>query len=81
MKPTVTKLPYYARVLNREHLEPIKDFLAQIRPMKAVFDRRFVRNLDGTHVKEGQEPAQPTWKPLRKTLPDSRPTTDWIAAS
>ncbi|HBZ55207.1 MAG TPA: inositol-3-phosphate synthase, partial [Syntrophobacteraceae bacterium] len=43
---------YYARVLNREHLEPIKDFLAQIRPMKAVFDRRFVRNLDGTHIKQ-----------------------------
>jgi myo-inositol-1-phosphate synthase len=42
----------YARVLNREHLEPVKDFLSQIRPMKAVFDRRFVRNLDGTHIKE-----------------------------
>ncbi len=45
---------YYARVLNRDHLEPIKDFLTQIRPMKAVFDRRFVRNLDGTHIKEGK---------------------------
>jgi myo-inositol-1-phosphate synthase len=42
----------YARVLNREHLEPIRDYLSQIRPMKAVFDRRFVRNLDGTHIKE-----------------------------
>jgi myo-inositol-1-phosphate synthase len=41
----------YARVLNREHLEPIRDFLGQIRPMKAAFDRRFVRNLDGTHIK------------------------------
>jgi len=43
---------HYARVLNRDHLEPIKDFLTQIRPMKAVFDRNFVRNLDGTHIKE-----------------------------
>jgi myo-inositol-1-phosphate synthase len=43
----------YARVLNREHLDPIKDFLSGIRPMKAVFDRRFVRNLDGTYIKEG----------------------------
>ncbi|MCE5336978.1 MAG: inositol-3-phosphate synthase [Desulfobacteraceae bacterium] len=41
----------YARVLKREHLDPIKDFLGGISPMKAVFDRRFVKNLDGTHVK------------------------------
>ncbi len=42
----------YARVLKREHLEPIKDFLGGITPMKAVFDRSFVKNLHGTHVKE-----------------------------
>lgn len=41
----------YARVLNRDHLEPVKDFLREIVPMKAVFDRRFVKNLDGSHVK------------------------------
>ncbi|MFZ0942982.1 MAG: inositol-3-phosphate synthase, partial [Syntrophobacteraceae bacterium] len=41
----------YARVLNREHLDPVRDFLSGISPMKAVFDRRFVKNLDGTHVK------------------------------
>lgn len=41
----------YARVLNREHLDPIRDFLGGIHPMQAVFDRRFVKNLDGTHVK------------------------------
>ena len=44
----------YARVLNREHLDPVKNFLSEIRPMKAVFDRNFVRNLDGTHIKEGK---------------------------
>jgi myo-inositol-1-phosphate synthase len=44
----------FARVLNREHLDPIKGFLSQIRPMKAVFDRNFVRNLDGTHIKKGK---------------------------
>jgi myo-inositol-1-phosphate synthase len=42
----------YARVLRRDHLDSIKDFLSTIRPMKAVFDRAFVRNLDGTYVKE-----------------------------
>ncbi len=45
----------YARVLNREHLDPIKDFLSGIKPMPAVFDRRFVRNLDGTYVKPGAD--------------------------
>ena len=42
----------YARVLRRDHLDSIKDFLSTVRPMKAVFDRQFVRNLDGTYVKE-----------------------------
>ena len=45
----------YARVLNREHLDPIKGFLSSILPMKAVFDRNFVRNLDGTYVKPGRD--------------------------
>ncbi len=45
----------YARVLKREHLDPIKDFLSGIRPMKAVFDRRFVKNLDGTYIKENPD--------------------------
>jgi myo-inositol-1-phosphate synthase len=44
----------YAKVLHREHLEPIKGFLSSIKPMQAVFDRRFVRNLDGTFIKPGQ---------------------------
>jgi myo-inositol-1-phosphate synthase len=44
----------YARVLQRDHIEPIKDFMASIVPMPAVFDRRFVRNLDGTHIKKGK---------------------------
>ena len=43
----------YAHVLNREHLDPIKDFLGGITPMKGVFDRRFVKNLDGTYSKSG----------------------------
>ena len=43
---------FHARVLRREHLEPIKDFLSGIHPMRAAFDRNFVRNLDGTYIKE-----------------------------
>jgi myo-inositol-1-phosphate synthase len=36
---------------NHRHLEPIRDELRAIRPMKAVFEARYVRNLDGKHVK------------------------------
>jgi myo-inositol-1-phosphate synthase len=45
----------YARVLRRDHLDSIKDFLSTVRPMKAVFDRQFVRNLDGTFIKEDRD--------------------------
>ncbi|MCB0542153.1 MAG: inositol-3-phosphate synthase [Saprospiraceae bacterium] len=42
-----------AKVLERPMLEAIKDDLQTISPMKAVFDKAYVRNLDGTHVKSG----------------------------
>jgi myo-inositol-1-phosphate synthase len=41
-------------VLNRhEHIEPIADFLMGIEPMPAVFDQKYVKKLEGTHVKPG----------------------------
>src|SRR5439155_7695284 len=40
-----------AGVLDRELVEAIKPFLQLIAPRRAVFDRTFVRNLDGPHVK------------------------------
>jgi myo-inositol-1-phosphate synthase len=43
-----------AGVLQRhEHIEPLADFLKGIKPMPAVFDRRYVKNLDGPNVKQG----------------------------
>src|SRR2546428_628129 len=43
-----------AGVLDRhEHLEPIKDFLQNIKPMPAVFDQYYVKRLQGTNVKRG----------------------------
>jgi len=42
-----------AGVLDRhEHVEPIKDFLASIKPMKAAFDTSYVKKLDGPNVKQ-----------------------------
>ena len=43
-----------AGVLNAEHVEPIADFLKSIKPMPAVFDKRYVKKLDGTNVKTGR---------------------------
>lgn len=43
-----------AGVLEARHIEPIADFLRQIKPMPAVFDKNYVRRLDGTNVKKGR---------------------------
>ncbi|MEX2529067.1 MAG: inositol-3-phosphate synthase [Gemmatimonadota bacterium] len=42
-----------AGVLESKHIEPIKDFLQSVKPMPAVFDKEYVRRLDGTNVKKG----------------------------
>lgn len=42
-----------AAVLEPHQLEQVRAELESIVPMKAVFDREFVKNLDGTHIKEG----------------------------
>jgi len=42
-----------AGVLDQQQLDMLKPELSGIIPMKAVFDRKFVHNLDGTHVKKG----------------------------
>lgn len=43
-----------AGVLDPHHLEALKEPLAAIKPMKAVFDRNWVKKLDGSHVKTGK---------------------------
>ena len=43
-----------AGVLTKEHIGQVKDELEKIIPMKAVFDRSFVKNIDGPHVKKGK---------------------------
>src|SRR5690606_35439050 len=42
-----------AGVLEAKHYDPIADFLKAIAPMPAVFDRKYVKRLDGTNVKQG----------------------------
>lgn len=42
----------HARVLDQQLLSSIRPELEAIKPMKAVFDRSYVRNLDGTFIKQ-----------------------------
>src|SRR5580765_6354341 len=43
-----------AGVLEKDLLNQIKPFLRSIKPRKAVFDRNYVKKLDGKHVKKGK---------------------------
>ena len=42
-----------AAVLSNEHIDSVKADLEAIKPMKAVFDREYVKKLDGPNVKTG----------------------------
>ena len=41
----------YAQVLRREDIDPVREELEQIMPMKAAFDKNYAKRLDGDHVK------------------------------
>ncbi|HKR55483.1 MAG TPA: inositol-3-phosphate synthase [Gemmatimonadales bacterium] len=43
-----------AGVLERDHIEPIADFLKSIKPLPAAFDQNYVKRLQGTNVKRGK---------------------------
>jgi myo-inositol-1-phosphate synthase len=47
-----------AGVLTRDHLDPIKDELADLRPWPAVFENSWVKKLNGEHVKKGATKAE-----------------------
>src|SRR3954462_5735192 len=43
-----------AGVLEKELLAQVKSFLSSIKPRKALFDRNYVKRLDGPNVKKGK---------------------------
>ena len=43
-----------AKVLEPMLLHAVRPELEAIKPMKAVFDKSYIKNLDGTHVKQGE---------------------------
>ena len=54
-----------AGVLEKELLDEVKDFLEGIKPMKAVFDQKYVKKLSGDWVKKGDN-----WYDLAQQLMD-----------
>ena len=44
----------YAEVLKEKDIEPVREELEQIVPMKAAFDKNYAKRLDGDNVKSGQ---------------------------
>jgi myo-inositol-1-phosphate synthase len=53
-KDNVYEAAAHAAVLKPEMLKQLKPYLEKIKPMPAVFDRYYVKRLDGTHVKTGK---------------------------
>lgn len=58
-----------AQVLEERDLKPLEDFLRTIRPMPAVFDRQYVRRLDGPNVKKGPYQKRTGPNAARRHLP------------
>jgi myo-inositol-1-phosphate synthase len=63
-----------ASVLRREHLDPVRQELEAVRPMSAVFDKSWVRRLDGPNVKTGtlREKAEALLQDIRTFMERNR---------
>jgi myo-inositol-1-phosphate synthase len=44
----------HAKVLEKDLVEALKEPLSKIKPMPAVFDREFIKRIDGPNVKKGK---------------------------
>src|SRR6266404_4037742 len=76
-----------AGVLNYEDLAKVKPFLKTIKPMKAAFDREYVKRLDGTYVKKAKNKYELALQikedieNFRKTKKVSRLVTCWCGST
>ena len=52
----------YAEVLKREDVDPVREELEQIVPMKAAFDSNYAKRLDGTNIKKSSEGIPTRWQ-------------------
>ncbi|HWF93194.1 MAG TPA: inositol-3-phosphate synthase [Terriglobales bacterium] len=76
-----------AGVLDREMLDQIKPFLSSIKPQKAVFDRNYVKKIDGPNVKKGKtkmdlaEQVRDDIRKFGKTSGATRLVTIWCGST
>jgi len=76
-----------AGVLEKELLDKVKPFLSKIKPRKAVFDRNYVRLIDGPNVKKGKtkmdlaEQVRDDIRDFRKSSGASRLVTMWCGST
>jgi myo-inositol-1-phosphate synthase len=76
-----------AGVLERELLDKVKPFLSSVKPLPAVFDRNYVKKLDGHHVKKGKnkmdlaEQVRADMRDFQKRSGASRLITMWCGST
>jgi myo-inositol-1-phosphate synthase len=76
-----------AGVLERDLLNQIKPFLSSIKPRKAVFDRNYVRKLNGPNVKKGKnkmelaEQVREDMREFKKSSGADRLVTIWCGST
>jgi len=76
-----------AGVLERDLLDRVKPLLASIKPRKAVFDRNYVKNLDGPNVKKGKnkmdlaEQVRADIREFKKSSGATRLVTIWCGST
>ena len=77
----------HAGVLSKEDLAKVKPFLSKIKPMKAAFDKEYVKKLDGTYVKKAKNKYELALQikddiaNFRKTSRATRLVTCWCAST
>lgn len=55
----------YAEVLKQNDIEPVREELQQIVPMKAAFDKNYAKRLDGDNAKTSPDPEKEGEMPTR----------------
>ena len=76
-----------AGVLSYQDLQKVKPFLSGIKPLKAVFDKEYVKKLDGKHIKKGKNKYELALKlkedivKFRKASRATRLVTCWCGST
>ncbi len=86
-KDTAYEAASNAGVLSKEHLQKVKPFLSKIEPMKAAFDKEYVKRLDGPNVKKAKNKYELALQlkqdiaKFRKSSGASRLVTCWCGST